>query len=165
MMIRRLIIAMFACLSLTPLASSADTIDPYLAHIKRLAHFLSWQHKTPSKPFQLCMVATADSAPGLTAERLTIKRFASVAELFENADACAIAYFKAPQIDHSWRSQLERLSRRTLTVGQNRAFLSFGGLIALEPLNQGIKMVVNGNLLKLSDVQLTSQVLEIAEIQ
>ena len=155
-------------------AQSAEGVDEYrakAAFLYNFSKFVIWPEivaKDDERPFVIGVVENAPMAAVLTKELAGKQiggRYVVVREVrdLRNAEGCEVAYCTSAQLKALPESRRIRLERAGLmTVGDCRAFLDAGGVLALELVEDRLAFEINVGASRRSGLQMSAKLLGLA---
>ena len=152
-------------------AQSASEYDVKTALLYKAAKFIDWpatDTATNANSRLLCVVGSKKAlkalekldGKGIRGLPIEVKRISTEAELAN----CAIAFFEAKQTLTAQQLISAAAEYPILTVGQSENFAEQGGIMSLVVSKSRVNILVNGSAVKTSQLNVNSQLMEVATV-
>jgi hypothetical protein len=143
--------------------SPADEYKIKVGYLFNFTKFITWSEEA-SESFNICILGNdpfgeiIDPIEQRTAFNLPIKLFRLTA--IDKAVHCHILYMGS----NVSAKTIAASTKNTLTVGEEPAFITQGGMIAFVTQQDKIKLHINLKLLQQSGLKISAKLLEVAEV-
>lgn len=156
---------MCLCLCTSLAFANVDDVDLKAVYLFRFALLADWQD-TPvdANHLEYCVVKNTEVSASLrkiVSSKPNVAHFYNLSE-GQQPDVCHILYVE--DSEHSKISLLKEQFPHALLVGNRKAFISKGGMIAFIKVRNRIRPLISRDNVKQTSVLLRSQLLEVSEL-
>ncbi|NTS78525.1 YfiR family protein [Catenovulum sp. SM1970] len=164
------------CWPLSAAAQNTDATKLTVAYLYQMSKFTKWQQEAFSDDnakLEICYVGqqtpTLEALLNKLASRksngreIATHHFADGQIILKQKQACQLIYFSEQTWLELSYEQQAAITKQRLTIGDSKAFLKQGGMLALIPVKSKLAIFVNPKAVEQSQIQLEARLLALAK--